>query len=1610
MSDQDGKLSEYAKQKTPAGKKPGPSDEGVDSMMGRLNLLADETEVVVMSDDEDDAGSLPEVWSLLGKVLSPGVTHIQTIRAAMRPAWGNPRGLRIRSGGDNVFVAVFANKADRDRAQAGTPWMVGNRHAPVLLQDYDPRLRPSDVRFDSMAIWVRVLNLPFEWMNDRKGLKIARLIDKKCSVDVDEFGEASGTFLRAKVAIPIAEPLRRWVTIRRDNEDVRFDLQYEKLPFYCFSCGLIGHGELECKNPDRDVSGKLPFDRNLRALEERRRRPQSFGQAAASASWNSGQERQVRKRKPDSEARAKSAQITEGKMVGLPTSGLELSLVVAGKDHIHGTVVSPGGHEEIKMLSKKHKNDQFGSQALQGSMKAIAYNCRGLGNQPAVQGLLELQKAEDPDILFLSETKLDRERMKRIKVLLGMPNMEAKDCEGRSGGLALLWKKDVIVKVNPGTSRYHIDAEVTGADGFVWRLTGIYGEPNSGEKEKTWKLLRILHGHSSLPWMCFGDFNEILFASEKQGGQTKSQACMDKFRSALEFCDLEDLGFVGDPFTWRNHSHRADSYKKERLDRAVANLGWRSHFPAYKAINGDPRHSDHRPLIVVMEPEYHCSISSGVVEQPKFEARWLEEEQCEEVVQNAWHLALLTGDPAIASAIKRVGLELHSWSKDILGDLQNRIKKAKKDLNRCRKKDISPEQVSLEQLLRYKLERLQDQKNVYWKQRAKAHWLKDGDQNTSFFHACASERRRVNMLKKLRNDDGGWVEGDEELRSFITNYYQSLFSSTAGTREAELLCNVSPVVTPDMNAYLKIPFSLDEIKDALNSMGDLKAPGPDGMPAVFYKRFWDLVGSKVQEEVLGVLNGGNIPAGWNETVIVLIPKVKNPTRLKELRPISLCNVIIKIVTKVIACRLKNVLDDIISPSQSAFVAGRLITDNILIAYETTHFMHLRKGGRDGLAAVKLDMSKAFDRVEWSFLEKIMLKLGFSPGWVRLVMRCVTSVTYRVKVDKNLSEVIVPQRGLRQGCPLSPYLFILCAEGLSALFRKAEEEGSLQGVQVCPTAPTINHLFFADDSLIFMKVNEPSAQKLLEILELYEDASGQMINKDKSAVMFSKGVSHLAKRNFQRFLQISDEAYNDRYLGLPIHLGRSKSKAFGFLIELIWKKIQGWKEKFLSRVGKEILIKAVAQAIPIYAMPCFDITKSFCDDISSMVCRYWWNNQEEERHHWLGWKCLSQPKCEGGLGFRDLHIFNMAMLARQGWRLLLNPDSLCAKVLCARYFPNGNILDAVPAPGISYTWRSILRGVALLKEGLIWRVGDGANIKMWKDPWIPSGITRKPRSLQGNSPATLVADLLNPLTGDWDEALVHDLFQAEDARAILSISICETREKLMSCTSAHSMLEDLWKCNDETQLKAVTLMWEWWNVRNKANAGSGGWGYVIRDQAGDFIAAGAGKSVHLRDALHSEAVACLAAIAGANRVGANRIIFESEASNLVNALKSNAFDRSEIGVLVKEVGAATPNPAAVLFIQPPSCPPAPATAQAGLDLRFGLVTPEIVASASKAAADRRGKSGALPEMGAPSRASAALQQADASSSPSVRLEAAAAQGQGSAACPASLPPPPPLRAR
>lgn len=185
------------------------------------------------------------------------------------------------------------------------------------------------------------------------------------------------------------------------------------------------------------------------------------------------------------------------------------------------------------------------------------------------------------------------------------------------------------------------------------------------------------------------------------------------------------------------------------------------------------------------------------------------------------------------------------------------------------------------------------------------------------------------------------------------------------------------------------------------------------------------------------------------------------------------------------------------------------------------------------------------------------------------------------------------------------------------------------------------------------------------------------------------------------LDIRTEARNEKYLGLPVYMGKSISKTFAYLMDRVWKRIHGWKEKMLSKAGKEILIKAIAEAIPTYAMSCFDLTKTLCDDICSMICRYWWSQQDNEhKMHWLSRETLCKRKKKGGLRYRDLHLFNFAMLARQAWRLIMLPESLCARVLKAKYCSEGDVLNASETPGISYSWRSIVRGTKALKEGLI----------------------------------------------------------------------------------------------------------------------------------------------------------------------------------------------------------------------------------------------------------------------------------------------------------------------
>jgi hypothetical protein len=210
---------------------------------------------------------------------------------------------------------------------------------------------------------------------------------------------------------------------------------------------------------------------------------------------------------------------------------------------------------------------------------------------------------------------------------------------------------------------------------------------------------------------------------------------------------------------------------------------------------------------------------------------------------------------------------------------------------------------------------------------------------------------------------------------------------------------------------------------------------------------------------------------------------------------------------------------------------------------------------------------------------------------------------------------------------------------------------------------------------------------------------------------------------------------------------------------------------LSKEGKEVLIKVVAQAIPRYVMGCFDIAKEVCDQIRSLIARYWWSDQDNDnRIHWLSKEILSLPKGWGGIGFRDIHTFNLVMLAKQVWRLIHRPNSLCANILRVAYFPNGDVLNPKHVKNMSYTWRSILKGLKVIKNGMIWSVGDGTGIKIWSDPWLLRTWTRKHVTPRQNNLISRIEELLDTVTRQWDRQLADDIFVEEDAKLILSIPV------------------------------------------------------------------------------------------------------------------------------------------------------------------------------------------------------------------------------------------------
>ncbi|GJV66022.1 putative reverse transcriptase domain, reverse transcriptase zinc-binding domain protein [Tanacetum coccineum] len=348
-----------------------------------------------------------------------------------------------------------------------------------------------------------------------------------------------------------------------------------------------------------------------------------------------------------------------------------------------------------------------------------------------------------------------------------------------------------------------------------------------------------------------------------------------------------------------------------------------------------------------------------------------------------------------------------------------------------------------------------------------------------------------------------------------------------------------------------------EIKDALFSIGDDKSPGPDGFSAAFFKEAWIVIGQDIYNAVREFFRNGTMLKEINHTIIALLPKVKTPTRVTDFRPISCCNVLFKCISKLIANRIKHCLKSIISANQSAFVPGRSITDNILLTQELMHNYHLNRG--TPRCAFKVDIQKAYDTVDWVFLRSILVGFGFHEKMVTWIMECVTTTSYSICVNGSLHGHFKGSRGLRQGDPLSPYLFTMVMEILTLMIqRRVLASDCFTYHRYCSNLELVN-LCFADDLFLFTYGDVASASVIMEALDEFKDASGLIPSIPKSTAYFCNVLNH-TKLSILQVLPFEEGKLPVKYLGVPLVSSRLKIRDCLELVDKVSLRIQDWKNK------------------------------------------------------------------------------------------------------------------------------------------------------------------------------------------------------------------------------------------------------------------------------------------------------------------------------------------------------------------------------------------------------------------------------------------------------------------
>jgi hypothetical protein len=773
----------------------------------------------------------------------------------------------------------------------------------------------------------------------------------------------------------------------------------------------------------------------------------------------------------------------------------------------------------------------------------------------------------------------------------------------------------------------------------------------------------------------------------------------------------------------------------------------------------------------------------------------LDNSSFKEVISKAWANQHITGWMAFILKERLKGLKevIKKWSLEVYGEKDLKIKKLMKDIEQLDLKSEVEELSELDVRNRknwfVELWRLLKSKDALIFQQSKAKWLKHGDANTRYFHACVKRRGKRNAIKALRTEEG-WVEGVQLIKSETVRYFSNLFSSSEWSRP-RLDGIAFPHLTAEQNSLLIAPFTMDEIERVVKESDGSKSPGPDGFNYAFIKEFWGLMKGEVRimfDQFHGV---ECLPRGLLSYFLALIPKVNSPETLGDFRPISLLGCLYKLIAKVLAARLALVVGSVVSSAQSAFIKNRQLVDGVLVLNEVVDYA--KKTGKDCLI-LKVDFQKAYDSVDWGFLLYMLHRFGFSDKWIRWIKCCVCSGNMSVVVNGSPTEEINIRKGLKQGDPLAPFLFLLVAEGLGAIMRQAVELNRFVPFKVGRGELPISHLQYADDTVFIGKALVENLWVMKAALRGFELVSGLKVNFWKSCLV-GVNVDPDFLGMASRFLNCRIGRIPFIYLGLPVGANPRSLATWQPMIDVLKNRLNSWGNKYVSFGGRIVLLNSVLSAIPIFYLSFLKMPVKVWKEVVKIQRKFLWGGiRNGSKICWVKWEVVTKPKSEGGLGVRDLRRVNTSLLTKWRWRLLFNEGEIWKSTLAAKY---GNTIvgarlddDGGRSREASSWWKTISKidgHTSWFNDHLKNKVGNGAKTLFWRDIWVGDRPLKEvfPRLFSVSTSKDLLVSEAGAWAGgqwrwevawrrnlfDWELDLYHNMLEA-----IGGISISEAEDR------------------------------------------------------------------------------------------------------------------------------------------------------------------------------------------------------------------------------------------